>query len=90
MQTFLTLNVDLHPGETGLASVAASLTRCLAGALGVGVLQPMLDSVGAGWTFTIFGLMSASSVPMLLAMRSWGPSWRNCSWESSEVVEGAT
>lgn len=77
-QTCLTLNVDLHPNETGLASVAASLTRCLAAAAGVAALQPLFDSVGLGWTFTILGFLSGLSIPMLLTLRIRGPSWRNC------------
>ncbi|KAH9905311.1 putative major facilitator superfamily transporter [Xylariomycetidae sp. FL2044] len=81
--TCQTLNVDLHPDETGLASVAASITRCLAAAVGVAALQPMLTAVGVGWTFTFFGALSGILVPMLLALRYWGPAWRNCRWESS-------
>lgn len=77
----MTLNVDLHPNETGLASVATNVTRCLAAAVAVAALQPLLDSVGVGWTFTIFGLLSSLSIPMLLVLRFWGPTWRGCKWK---------
>ncbi|TLD26569.1 hypothetical protein PspLS_05200 [Pyricularia sp. CBS 133598] len=73
----LTLIVDLHPQETGLASVSVNLTRCTVAAIGVVALQPLLDSVGVGWTFTIFGAICLLSVPMLIAVRRWGPEWRN-------------
>ena len=41
IQSLATLNVDLHPTETGLANVAVSVTRCLAAAVGLGVMQPL-------------------------------------------------
>ncbi|KAB5545925.1 putative major facilitator superfamily transporter [Coniochaeta sp. 2T2.1] len=82
--TCLTLNVDLHPTETGLASVAASLMRCVAAAVGVAILQPMLDAVGPGWTFTFFACLSGLSIPMLLVLRIMGPSWRKCSSANRE------
>ncbi|KAB5577942.1 putative major facilitator superfamily transporter [Coniochaeta sp. 2T2.1] len=83
--TCLTLNVDLHPTGTGLASVAASLMRCVAAAVGVAILQPMLDAVGPGWTFTFFACLSGLSVPMLLILRILGPSWRKCSSVNREL-----
>ncbi|KAI1329429.1 putative major facilitator superfamily transporter [Xylariaceae sp. FL0255] len=76
----LTLNVDLHPDETGLASVAASVTRCLSAAVGVAILQPLLNSIGPGWTFTVYGFICVLALPMLLVLRIWGPSWRGCSF----------
>lgn len=77
-QAFLTLNVDLHPDETGLASVAASLVRCFAGAIGVTFLEPLMVKVGPGWTSTFIGLLGGFSIPMLLVLRVMGPRWRNC------------
>ncbi|KAF3010449.1 hypothetical protein E8E14_002210 [Neopestalotiopsis sp. 37M] len=72
----LTLYVDLHPKEPGIASVGVSLTRCLVAAAGVAVLELLLDAVGPGWTFTIYGLLCGLSVPMLWAVRKYGQQWR--------------
>ncbi|KAI0015391.1 putative major facilitator superfamily transporter [Xylariomycetidae sp. FL0641] len=72
----LTLYMDLHPKEPGVASVAVSLTRCLAAAAGVAILQVLLDAVGAGWTFTVYSLICGLSVPMLLTVRISGQKWR--------------
>lgn len=68
--------VDLHPKEPGIASVGVSLTRCLVAAAGVAVLEVLLDAVGPGWTFTIYGLLCGLSVPMLWAVRNHGQQWR--------------
>lgn len=89
LQTCLTLNVDLNPDETGLASVAASVIRCLAAAAGVAVLEPMLDAVGAGWTFTVYALIAVLAIPLLLTLRTFGPRWRNCDWEDRVAAEVA-
>ncbi|KAI0156466.1 putative major facilitator superfamily transporter [Xylariaceae sp. FL1272] len=72
----LTLYIDLHPREPGSASVAVSLTRCLTAAVGVAILELLLDAVGAGWTFTIYGSLCSLSIPMLLCVRAFGLGWR--------------
>ena len=69
--------VDLHPKEPGLASVAISLTRCLVAAAGVAVMELLLEDIGAGWTFTFYGLLCGLSVPMLLVVRLRGMVWRS-------------
>ncbi len=79
--TCLTLNVDLNPDATGLASVAASVIRCLAAAAGVAVLEPMIGAMGAGWTYTVYALVALLAMPMLLTLRAFGPTWRNCQWD---------
>ncbi|KAH9893007.1 putative major facilitator superfamily transporter [Xylariomycetidae sp. FL2044] len=72
----LTLYMDIHPQEPGLASVAVSLTRCLIAAAGVAVLELLLDAVDAGWTFTIYSLICSLSIPMLWSVRAFGQNWR--------------
>lgn len=70
------LMVDIHPREPGLASVSVSLVRCTAAAVGVSIYQPLLEAVGAGWTFSIFALSCTLTVPMMLLVRLRGPEWR--------------
>lgn len=76
LQTCLTLNVDLNPDETGFASVAASVVRCLAAAIGVVIMQPLFDSIVVGWAFTIYAALASLAIPMLLVLRNLGPRWR--------------
>jgi hypothetical protein len=52
-----TLIVDLYPGKAASATAAVNLGRCLMGAVAVAVVQPMLEGIGAGWTFTIGALL---------------------------------
>ncbi|KAL8958541.1 MAG: hypothetical protein Q9193_004421 [Seirophora villosa] len=71
-----TLVVDLHPDRPATASAAVSITRCSAAAVGVSILQFMLDGLGPGWTFTLFGALGASTLPMLWFEYQWGMKWR--------------
>ncbi|KAL8648404.1 MAG: hypothetical protein Q9210_005004, partial [Variospora velana] len=71
-----TLVVDLHPDRPATASAAVSITRCSAAAVGVSVLQFMLDGLGPGWTFTLFGTLGASTLPLLWFEYRWGMKWR--------------
>ncbi|KAK2758564.1 major facilitator superfamily transporter [Colletotrichum kahawae] len=74
--TCLTLYMDLHPRNPGVASIAMNLVRSIAAAAGVAVVQLLVEEFGTGWTFTAYGATCLASVPMLLAVRAWGPRWR--------------
>ncbi|KAI4124109.1 MAG: hypothetical protein LQ338_004981 [Usnochroma carphineum] len=71
-----TLIVDLHPDRPATASAAVSITRCSAAAVGISVLQFILDGLGPGWTFTIFGALGASTLPLLWVEYRYGMQWR--------------
>lgn len=55
---------------------------------GVSVLQPLLDHLGVGWTFTLFAGLCTATTPMLLAERMWGMQWRKVregkAWEKTK------
>ncbi|CAF9929048.1 MAG: hypothetical protein HETSPECPRED_007272 [Heterodermia speciosa] len=76
-----TLIVDIHPDCPATASAAVSVVRCSIAAIGVSVLQYLLDSLGPGWTFTVLGALCIATVPLLLCVRSWGLQWRTGSEE---------
>ncbi|KAI4106016.1 MAG: hypothetical protein L6R37_002379 [Teloschistes peruensis] len=71
-----TLIVDLHPDSPATASASVSIVRCSVAAIGVSILQFILDSLGPGWTFTLFGGLGAATTPMLWAEWRWGMQWR--------------
>lgn len=72
-----TLIVDLHPDSPATASASVSIVRCSVAAIGVSILQFILDGLGPGWTFTLFGGLGAATAPMLWAEWRWGMQWRN-------------
>lgn len=70
------LIVDMYPGRAGAATAANNLTRCLVGAAATAAITPMIDGIGAGWSFTVFGFVYLLGVPMLLLIMKNGVEWR--------------
>ncbi|KAH6636428.1 major facilitator superfamily domain-containing protein [Chaetomium tenue] len=50
-----TLLVDIHPKSPSTAQAANSLVRAFLAGAGTACVQPCIDAVGVGWTFTLFG-----------------------------------
>lgn len=75
---FNTLVVDVFPGSPSTAAATASITRCALAAIGVGVLQPLLDVLGLGWYFTVLSTTGGvAGLAAVWAIRSCGMEWRS-------------
>ncbi|KAF2118993.1 major facilitator superfamily domain-containing protein [Lophiotrema nucula] len=74
--TLSTLVVDLFIEQPATATAAMNLTRCFLGAGATAAVVPMMDAIGAGWSFTIIAVIYAALVPPLLAIIRWGPGMR--------------
>ena len=70
------LIVDIAPGKAATATAAFNLTRCWMGAGMTAVVNPMIDTMGTGWTFTLISFVWVGLAPMLFAVLKWGPKWR--------------
>ncbi|QKX52944.1 uncharacterized protein TRUGW13939_00015 [Talaromyces rugulosus] len=70
------LLVDLYPQSPSTASAANNLTRCLMGAGGSAMINPMINGIGSGWSYTVVGLVVILLSPMLYVVTQWGPKWR--------------
>ncbi|KAI0446404.1 major facilitator superfamily transporter [Xylaria telfairii] len=75
--TFGTLTTDLNPGRSSTAAASSNILRASLAAGGTAALQPIIDAVGAGWCFTIFGFLVATCGPLLLLQIRIGPKWRD-------------
>ncbi|KAI0466618.1 major facilitator superfamily transporter [Xylaria cf. heliscus] len=75
--TFGTLTTDLNPGRSSTAAASANIVRASLAAGGTAALQPIIDAIGAGWCFTIFGFLVAACGPLLLFQIRIGPKWRD-------------
>ncbi|KAK3397523.1 major facilitator superfamily domain-containing protein [Sordaria brevicollis] len=71
-----TLMVDLYPGASASASAVNNLVRCLIGAVGVALVQFIVDAIGAGLTFLIFAIVTAAGLPLLWLEWRFGERWR--------------
>ena len=82
-QPLTALIIDINPQSPAAATAAHQFVRCLLGAGAVAVVNPMLESLGRGWTTTLIAglwvVMSASWWVVIV----WGPSWRKARKEKS-------
>ncbi|KAF2108601.1 major facilitator superfamily domain-containing protein [Lophiotrema nucula] len=62
-----TLLVDLHPKSPAAAQAANNIVRCSLASIGLGVLELLLNHLGIGWTFTLFGGMICVNSAELLS-----------------------
>jgi hypothetical protein len=51
--------------------VRSSLAAC-----GTAALQIIIDQVGVGWCFTLFGAINISTLVLLRMENEWGMQWR--------------
>lgn len=71
-----TLIIDFYPTASATATAANNLLRCLLGAGATAVVEPMIQGIGRGWTFTLVALLLALLSPMLWAVYIKGMVWR--------------
>ncbi|KAI0008497.1 major facilitator superfamily transporter [Xylariaceae sp. FL0662B] len=71
-----TLITDLNPDQSSTAAAAANIIRCALAAGSLALLQPLIDVVGPGWCFTIFGLLNGLCGLLLFLEMKLGPRWR--------------
>jgi multidrug resistance protein len=70
------LIIDLHRSRPATAGAAANLARCLLGAGGSAVANPMIEAMGNGWAFTLVGLVELAFLPILILPIKYGIQWR--------------
>jgi MFS family permease len=75
------LVIDLYPGASASATAVNNLMRCSVGAIGVAVVQIVINEVGAGLSFLAFAVVTAVASPLLVLEWVYGESWR---WERRE------
>lgn len=71
-----TLVVDINRHAPSTAQASSNLVRCSLAAAAVAVMQPLLNAIGAGWTFTILAVICATGVPVVFLLTSNGLEWR--------------
>lgn len=76
--TFNALLVDVFPETPSTASAAASIVRCVMAAVGITILQPILDALdNRGWYCTILGAGSGVLGALaILMLEKKGMVWR--------------
>lgn len=68
--------VDLFEDQASASSAAINLVRCLLGAGGTASVQPMINALGVGVTFTIQAALCVLCSPVIYLQYRYGPGWR--------------
>lgn len=71
-----TMVSDLCPGRGASSTAINNLVRCSLGAVGVALVEKMIDKLGAGGTFLGLAFLTLSTVPMVVVQWYWGIDWR--------------
>lgn len=83
-QPVTALLVDVHPTSPAAASAAFNLVRCLLGAAGAALVNPMLNSIGRGWTSTLVAAIWIGFSPCW-----WIIAWKGLQWRKQQEVRKA-
>ncbi|KAI0466632.1 major facilitator superfamily domain-containing protein [Xylaria cf. heliscus] len=76
-QIYSALIVDIFPSSPGTAGASNNICRCTLSAIVVAILQPVVNSIGYSWLFTILALiegLSGMAAVSILRQRGW--EWR--------------
>lgn len=79
-----TLLTDLNPDKSATVQASYNLVRCTLSAAGVAALQAGIDSIGAGWTFTIYAALALACIPLFWLLRGSGWAWRRSKHDKIE------
>ncbi|KAI1358925.1 MFS general substrate transporter [Xylaria arbuscula] len=71
-----TIVSDLCPGQGASATAINNLVRCELGAIGVGVVQIIIDRFGPAWTFLGLAVFVVLCTPTAIITWIYGPTWR--------------
>ncbi|KDQ50724.1 hypothetical protein JAAARDRAFT_74054 [Jaapia argillacea MUCL 33604] len=71
-----TLLVDLAPGQSSTVTACNNIVRCACSAALVSIVDLLVNAIGTGWTFVVFGGMIALITPVLYLEMKMGPVWR--------------
>ncbi|EFQ30678.1 major facilitator superfamily transporter [Colletotrichum graminicola M1.001] len=71
-----TLVTDICPGKGASATAINNLVRCGLGAVGVALVEKLIESNGPGATFLGLALVTVAAGPLAVAHWYWGQGWR--------------
>lgn len=70
------LIVDIFFDQAGAALATNNFMKCALGAASSAVVAPMIDKIGFGWSFTVFGGIYGLLIPLLMIVMWKGADWR--------------
>jgi MFS family permease len=71
-----TFMVDIFPKKGASATAALNLVRCLMGAGGTASVLPTVNTIGIGWTFTLWSGVMLAALGLIVLQMAKGRKWR--------------
>ncbi|KAI3391392.1 hypothetical protein diail_7447 [Diaporthe ilicicola] len=71
-----TLVSDLCPGKGASATAMNNLVRCTLGAVGVAVIDPIIEELGSGYAFLTLAFIMVCCTPLAVLTWVFGQRWR--------------
>jgi MFS family permease len=87
-QPLTALIIDINPRSPAAATAASQFVRCLLGSGGVALVNPMLNTLGRGWTSTLIAFVWVIMSLCWWAVIIWGPKWRKAKREKHPDNDG--
>lgn len=77
LQVYSALLVDIFPEKPGTIAASNNITRCGLSAAAVAALDPLVNTIGHGWFFTMVGLLDGCvCIIGVMVLRRHGKAWR--------------
>ncbi|KAF9532127.1 MFS general substrate transporter [Crepidotus variabilis] len=76
MNTSSTLMIDLLPGQSSSVTACSNLTRCTLSAVLVSLIDIIIRSIGAGWTYVLHSGIALLILPLIFLSVRFGPRYR--------------
>jgi hypothetical protein len=71
-----TLLVDLYPTQAASVTAANNLYRCLCGAAGTAIIEPLINAIGEGWALTSLSMLCCALTPLIILEWNYGMRFR--------------
>ncbi|KAL9086637.1 MAG: hypothetical protein Q9159_004046 [Coniocarpon cinnabarinum] len=74
--TATTMLTEFVPGKPSNGVALNNFVRNMFSFVGAFTAEPLINSIGNGWTFTAIALLVLGSVGSVVAIKRWGEAWR--------------
>ncbi|OIW34840.1 multidrug resistance protein [Coniochaeta ligniaria NRRL 30616] len=78
-----TLLTDKNHRAAAAAQAASNIVRCTLATVSVAFLQPMMEKIGSGWTFTLFGGLCLTATGLFCIDYHKGTAWRQQNYHNA-------
>ncbi|KAJ5935503.1 hypothetical protein N7466_005050, partial [Penicillium verhagenii] len=71
-----TMLTEFMPNKSSIGVALNNFVRNIFSCVGSLITAPLINAIGNGWLFSIFGIIGFISASVILCMQTYGPQWR--------------